>query len=137
MKTPAQLRTPAAALFVLAAATGAQAQPATAPATQPAFASTQPAATTQPGAPEATGGGVILPGGKVLLNFRNASLDSVLSFLSEAGGLTVINDVKLEGRVNVLNRQPLTIEEALDVLKSALLARTRPVGGETCCCSGY
>lgn len=109
---------PAAALLMFAAATGAPAQPAA--STQPA--ATQPAPATQPSA-EATGSGTVLPGGKVLLNFRNASLDAVLAFLSEAGGLTVINDIKLEGRVNVLNRQPMTIEEAIDVLNTILKDR--------------
>ncbi|MCX5658463.1 MAG: type II secretion system secretin GspD, partial [Planctomycetota bacterium] len=37
-----------------------------------------------------------------------------------AAGLTVINDIKLDGRINVLNRRPLTIEEALSALNSVL-----------------
>ncbi|NJL30873.1 MAG: hypothetical protein HC898_04170 [Phycisphaerales bacterium] len=61
-----------------------------------------------------------MPDGMVLMNFRNASLDSVLTFLSEAGGLTIINDQKIEGRINVLNRQPMTLDEALEVLDTLL-----------------
>lgn len=98
----------------------------------------RPAPATRPSstsAPSSTGNGlgssngpeksesVVLPGGKVLLNFRNASLDSVLTFLSEAGGLTIVNDAKLEGRVNILNKQPMTINEAIDVLNTLLKDR--------------
>jgi general secretion pathway protein D len=65
----------------------------------------------------------VLPDGRIVMNFRNASLDSVLTFLSEAGGLTVLNDTKLEGRVNVISKQPMTIDEALAVLDTVLKDR--------------
>src|SRR5206468_3714486 len=36
---------------------------------------------------------------------------------------TVINDAKIEGRINVINRQPISIAEALTVLNTVLKDR--------------
>ncbi len=63
---------------------------------------------------------VVLPDGKIMFHFQNASLESVLIYLSEVAGLTIINDVKVAGRVNVFNRQPMTISDALEVLNTVL-----------------
>ncbi len=55
------------------------------------------------------------------LNFRNAPLETVLNYLSEAAGFIIdlqVPDVK--GRVTVWSNQPVTREEALDLLNSAL-----------------
>ncbi len=94
-----------------------------APATQPVASATQPAVAVTAQAPTQPTDGLRLPGGKVLLNFRNASLDSVLSFLSDAGGLTIITDGRIEGRVNLMNRQPMSITDALVALDSVLKER--------------
>jgi hypothetical protein len=124
---------------------GAQAeQPAAEAAEQPAEvqpAQTEPAQTPAPTTPErprrtvpvsqpqtgeslSSNGGtpapVLTPDGKILFHFQNASLESVLIYLSETAGLTIINDVKVAGRVNVFNRQPMTITEALEVLNTVL-----------------
>ena len=55
-----------------------------------------------------------------MLNFKDASLDTVLSFLSEATGVVVLNNAKIDGRINVISRQPLTMDEAIGVLGSVL-----------------
>ncbi|MEX0775582.1 MAG: type II secretion system secretin GspD [Phycisphaeraceae bacterium] len=106
-----------------APAAPAEADPAAvAPTTQSAEEQVPPvpAAETPNLAPPPATNGQKLPDGRLLLNFRNASLDSVLSFLSEATGLVVVGETKVEGRVNVLSRQPLTIDEAVGVLDSVL-----------------
>jgi len=119
-------------------------QPAVEAAEQPAEvqpAQTEPAQTPAPTTPErprrtlpvsqpqtgeslSSNGGtpapVLTPDGKILFHFQNASLESVLIYLSETAGLTIINDVKVAGRVNVFNRQPMTITEALEVLNTVL-----------------
>lgn len=66
---------------------------------------------------------LVLPDGQIMFNFQNASLESVLIYFSEVAGLTIINDAKVTGRVNVFNRQPMTINEALDVLNTVLKDR--------------
>ncbi|MGA4644910.1 secretin N-terminal domain-containing protein [Limisphaera sp. 4302-co] len=54
------------------------------------------------------------------LNFRNAPLELVLNYLSEAAGFIIIPEVDVKGRVDVWSNQPLTRDEAIDVLNRAL-----------------
>lgn len=54
------------------------------------------------------------------LNFRNAPLDTVLNYLSEAAGFIIDLRTEVKGKVNVWSNQPVTREEALDLLNSAL-----------------
>ncbi len=56
----------------------------------------------------------------MLLNFRDARLQMVLEYLSEEAGLIVINDVELDARINVVNRQPISLDEAIDLLNTLL-----------------
>jgi general secretion pathway protein D len=59
------------------------------------------------------------PGG-IVLNFKDASLDAVLDYLSEAAGFAVVKDVEVEGRVSVVSRQSLSPKEAVDLLNTVL-----------------
>lgn len=54
------------------------------------------------------------------LNFRNAPLELVLNYLSEAAGFIIVPEVDVKGRVDVWSNQPLTKDEAIDVLNRAL-----------------
>ena len=56
------------------------------------------------------------------LNFRNAPLDSVLNYLSDAAGFTIVNQTgrALSGKVSVWSNQPVTKDEAIDLLGEAL-----------------
>jgi len=57
------------------------------------------------------------------MNFRGASLDQVLNYLSEAAGF-IINlkpGVSVRGKVDVWSNDPLTREEALDLLDTVLV----------------
>ncbi len=58
--------------------------------------------------------------GGLLLNFREAQLDAVLDYLSEAAGFIIIREATMRGKVNVVSKQPISKEEALDVLDSEL-----------------
>ena len=58
--------------------------------------------------------------GKIRLNVREGSLDSVLEYLSETAGLAVIREVDVEGRVTVISRRPLSVGEAVALLNSVL-----------------
>ncbi len=97
-------------------------------ATQPTTAPATSAPATQPGA-GVTGLSAIPAGAqvrgdrKIVMNFQNATVDSVLAYLSELGGMTILNDYKIEGRVNVMNKQAMTVDEAVDVLNSILKAK--------------
>src|SRR5947209_8060873 len=77
----------------------------------------QPAATPS----EGTVRKVVSEGDKELrLNFRDVPLDMVLNYLSDAAGFTIVLETKVEGRVTVWSNQPLTKEEAVNLLNSIL-----------------
>ena len=61
--------------------------------------------------------------GEIRLNFQNASLTDVLNFLSEAAGFVVVQQAPVSGTVNIVSRQPLTAEEAVDLLNSVLIEK--------------
>jgi general secretion pathway protein D len=126
----------AAYLFVQSGRLTAQVGPDTrplAPDSQPA-AVTQPADTTQPAMttlPPSTGtAGVpsimVPPDGhrppttQISFNFRDASIDAILDYLSQTAGFVVLKDGPVSGRVSVLSKQPVTPDEAVTLLQSVL-----------------
>lgn len=54
------------------------------------------------------------------LNFRGASLDLVLNYLSEAAGFIIVLDTKVSGKIDAWSNQPLSKDEAVDLLNSVL-----------------
>ncbi len=54
------------------------------------------------------------------LNFRGASLDSVLNYLSEAAGFIIVLEAQPRGKVDVWSGQPLTKDEAVELLNTVL-----------------
>jgi type II secretory pathway component GspD/PulD (secretin) len=54
------------------------------------------------------------------MNFRGVSLDMVLNYLSDAAGFIIVLETKVEGKVDVWSNQPLTKDEAVDLLNSIL-----------------
>lgn len=114
--------------------------PATEPATQPAAttepttmpattqsseATTQPAeATTQPAIPAPAVTRPYDPDARVSFNFKEASIDGVLDYLSEYLGFIVIKDGPVSGRVTMTSRQAIGASDAVDLLNSSL----KPVG---------
>ena len=56
----------------------------------------------------------------ILLNFVNAPLDEVLSYLSDAAGFIIVLDTPVSGRVSVISKHPMTKDEAVDLLNSVL-----------------
>jgi len=100
----------------------ADATPATAPA---ATDQTPPATTTTETAPVAPVivEAPIMEGGTtngIRLNFRNAPLDTVLNYLSAAAGFHIVVESSVSGTVSVISSQPMTKDEAVDLLNSVL-----------------
>jgi len=58
--------------------------------------------------------------GGIALNFKDASLDVVLEHLSETAGFVVVKDAAVDGRVSIVSRQPLTADEAVELLNTVL-----------------
>ncbi|MEX0744571.1 MAG: type II secretion system secretin GspD [Phycisphaeraceae bacterium] len=65
-------------------------------------------------------GGVRAADDGLTVNFQDVPLDTVLSYLSEEAGLVVVRGVPVEGRITLISRQPLSLEETIDVLNTAL-----------------
>ena len=54
------------------------------------------------------------------LNFRNAPLDMVLNYLSDAAGFIIMLDTPVHGNVSVISSQPMNRDAAVDLLNSVL-----------------
>ena len=95
-------------------------EPAPAPAMLP-----RPPSPVEPGAPE-TPGNFLPPAESVnsnaelRLNFRGAPLEMVLNYLSDAAGFIIQLNTQVKGQVDVWSSQPVSKEEAVDILNSVL-----------------
>ena len=56
----------------------------------------------------------------LIMNFRNAPLEMVLNYLSDAAGFIIILDTPVRGNVSVISSHPMTQDEAVDLLNSVL-----------------
>jgi type II secretory pathway component GspD/PulD (secretin) len=54
------------------------------------------------------------------LNFRNAPIDLVLNYLSDAAGFIIELDANVRGNVSVISSHPMSKDEAVDLLNSVL-----------------
>ena len=54
------------------------------------------------------------------LNFRGARLDTILDYLSEAAGFVIILKVDVDKRIDVWSHQPLSKDEAINLLNTVL-----------------
>jgi general secretion pathway protein D len=60
-------------------------------------------------------------GMKIKLNFQDTPLQTVLEYLSETAGLTIVSDEPLTNtRMSVISRQPIALDEALGLINSIL-----------------
>ena len=85
-------------------------------------ASVAEAVVAAPAETPATNAPVLLPNGEpgLRLNFRGVPLDLVLNYLSEAAGFIIVLDTKITGKIDAWSNQPLSKDEAVDLLNSAL-----------------
>lgn len=61
---------------------------------------------------------------RVKLNFQDAPLQTVLEYLSETAGLTIVSDETLsDSRMTVISRQPIPLNEAVALINSILKER--------------
>jgi len=65
-----------------------------------------------------------VPAGQgIRLNFQGASLSDVLNYLSEAAGFVIVQEAPVSGTVNVVSRQPVTADDAVDLLNAVLIEK--------------
>jgi len=60
------------------------------------------------------------PGKGIIFNFQGASLKDVLNYLSESAGFVILTEATVTGTVNIVSRQPVTPDEAVDLLNTVL-----------------
>jgi len=58
-----------------------------------------------------------------VLNFKEAPLEEVLNYLSEAAGFVVVQQTPVSGTVNIISHSPLSKDEVIDVLNAALVEK--------------
>src|SRR5215207_4633345 len=75
-----------------------------------------PAATNPPADATATARGA----GTLRFNFRNAPLETVLNYMSDAAGYIIVLETPVRGTVDAYSSQPVTREEALQLVNGAL-----------------
>jgi general secretion pathway protein D len=54
------------------------------------------------------------------MNFRSVPLELVLNYLSDAAGFIIVMDTSVRGNVSVISTQPMSRDEAVDLLNSVL-----------------
>ncbi len=114
---PEETQAPEADQGMATSPSSAQPEPATgnsSTAAEPSAAGEQAAASAA-STPENTDVGKGL-----YLNFHNAPIDLVLSYLSDAAGFIIEVDTPVKGKVDVWSTHPVTKDEAVDLLNSML-----------------
>jgi type II secretory pathway component GspD/PulD (secretin) len=56
----------------------------------------------------------------ITFNFRNAPLEQVLTYMSDAAGYTILLQAQVSSRVTVISTHPMSREKAVDVLNAVL-----------------
>ena len=57
---------------------------------------------------------------ELLLNFRNAPLEMVLNYLSDAAGFIIVQDTHVNGTVTITSTHPVSQDEAVNLLNTEL-----------------
>jgi type II secretory pathway component GspD/PulD (secretin) len=85
----------------------------------PATAETPAATSAEPPLPEPP---LLAANGEpgLRMNFRGVPLEMVLNYLSEAAGFIIVLDAKVSGKVDAWSNQPLTKDEAVNLLNTVL-----------------
>jgi type II secretory pathway component GspD/PulD (secretin) len=83
----------------------------------------QPAPSSDSEPPEVNAANTVTAEDGIRLNFQGAELSDVLSYLSEAAGFVILVDQEVSGTVNVMSHQPLTSDEAVELLNAILIEK--------------
>jgi general secretion pathway protein D len=120
----------AAGLLVLSRLFGVEAVPAAPPAVAenpvapPSAAAPDAAAVPAPPVPSALApeASAVRPtdNPELRLNFKGAALDTVLDYLSQAGGFVIVREAPVSGTVDIVSHNPLTADEAVALLHTVL-----------------
>lgn len=56
----------------------------------------------------------------IKMEFKDATLDTILEQLSDMTGLSIVKDAPLEGRLTIISKQAMTVDDAIVLLNSVL-----------------
>ncbi len=56
----------------------------------------------------------------VKMEFKDAALDTVLEQLSDSAGLTIVKDAVIDGRITIISKQSMNVDEAITLLNTVL-----------------
>jgi type II secretory pathway component GspD/PulD (secretin) len=98
----------------------APAPDATAPASAATQIATTPAAPDQSLVADVSYTSTPLSTNGITFNFRNAPLNTVLTYMSDAAGFIIVMNTRVQGTVNVISTHPMSKDEAVDLLNSVL-----------------
>jgi type II secretory pathway component GspD/PulD (secretin) len=109
----------AAGLLVLSRLFGVEAVPAAPPPAAPDAAAVPAPPVPSALPPEAP---AVRPtdNPELRLNFKGAALDTVLDYLSQAGGFVIVREAPVSGTVDIVSHNPLTADEAVALLHTVL-----------------
>jgi len=57
---------------------------------------------------------------QLVLNFQDVPMQTILEYLSEKAGVVIVSDGPLDGRITVISRQPVTLNEAIALINTVL-----------------
>lgn len=60
------------------------------------------------------------PAKSLRMDFKEAAVNTVLDYLSDAAGLTILNGETISDKITIISKQPMTADEALALLNSVL-----------------
>ncbi len=63
------------------------------------------------------------PAQNIKLNFKDTPVEAVLEQLSELTGLTIIKDVTVDGRITIISKQSMNLDDAIALINSVLLEK--------------
>lgn len=55
-----------------------------------------------------------------LMEFRNANIQSVLNYISDLTGMTIISNPELKGNVTIINKDELSLNQVIEILYTSL-----------------
>jgi general secretion pathway protein D len=60
---------------------------------------------------------------KIQLNFKDTPIETILGYLSETAGVVVISETNLSGRITVISKKDLSLDEAVSLINTILKER--------------
>ncbi len=57
---------------------------------------------------------------KLTLDFKDAPISTIMDYISESTGLVIISNYQLSGRISIISKKPVGIEEAISLINSVM-----------------